>query len=452
VLVGNSIGLQAALMGAVTSNPDLVTLRNSNLASPEAVEVARRFPVTLNPTLWIDFRPITLIPPDTFANSGHRPGGPFYHFGQVWWYISYRQPVELGHQTTHRYHIARAALNQQNWNIMQLELTTLVQTYRFFQTAEYRREKLRLARELADFNDHLLVELRRGLEAGRGVAAADVALAEVENQATRQQVEVAMQDYANALTDLRNQMGVPESAGTAEPFGEFILPASIPEIEDQALIQIALQSRPDLHAARAACDGAAAAVRLAKGDRIPTPIVGPVYQNDEVGVQYIGFVYITPLPFLNSGKPLVIQRQAEYCRALGALQAAEGRAATQVRAAAAKWNAANRLIGRTSGLTEGLKKQVGSLDRLFQENQASLAQLLQARQRLIQLENAELDALWQATQAQSDLLLALGAPYLIAALHQTEARALVGAHANDSAKPAPGAGSAPPVPSTVPRR
>ena len=242
--------------------------------------------------------------------------GPFYHFGKVYYYISYRQPVELGHQTTHRYAIARAALNQQNWNVLQGELTTLVQTYRFFQTAAYRREKLRLANELADFNDHLLLELKRGLEINRA-APADVTLAEVENQATRQQVEAAMQDYANALTDLRNQMGVPESAATAEPLGEFILPGNIPAVEDQALIQIALQNRPDLFAARAACDGAAAAVRLAKGDRIPTPIVGPLYQSDEVGVQYFGFVYITPLPFLNNGKPLVIQREAEYCRMLG---------------------------------------------------------------------------------------------------------------------------------------
>ena len=44
--------------------------------------------------------------------------------------------------------------------------------------------------------------------------------------------------------------------------------------------------------------------------------------------------------------------------------------------------------------------------------------MLQARQRLIQLENAELDALWQATQAQADLLTALGAPNLIAALQE----------------------------------
>ena len=147
-------------------------------------------------------------------------------------------------------------------------------------------------------------------------------------------------------------MGVPETAGTAEPLGEFVLPRNIPEIDDQALIQIALQNRPDLYAARAATDGAAAAVRLAKGDRIPTPIVGPLYQSDEVSVQYFGFVYITPIPILNNGKPLVIQREAEYCRTRVALQAAEQRAATQVKAATAKWNAANRLIARTSGLTD----------------------------------------------------------------------------------------------------
>ena len=85
--VGNSISLQAALLGAVTSNPDLVALRNSNVASAEAVEVARRFPTTLNPTLWVDFRPITLIPPDTFGRcDAGTTTGPFYHYGQVFYY------------------------------------------------------------------------------------------------------------------------------------------------------------------------------------------------------------------------------------------------------------------------------------------------------------------------------------------------------------------------------
>ena len=189
---GQSLSLQAALYGAITSNPDLVTLRQGNAiaASAEAVEVARHFPTTLNPTVWIDYRPITLVPNGTFGTSppvsGNNHG--FYHFGQGYIYISLRQPIELGHQTTHRFHIAEAAFDQQKWVVVQAELTALVQTYRFFQTAAYRREKYRLSQELADFNDRLSESLQKRMEANQ-VQAADVALARVESRATRQLVK-----------------------------------------------------------------------------------------------------------------------------------------------------------------------------------------------------------------------------------------------------------------------
>ncbi len=137
---GQSISLQAALYGTLTSNPDLATLRLGNPAtpSPEAVEVARHFPTTLNPTLWCDLRPITLIPPNPFGGGGRNSGG-YYRFGQFYFYLSLRQPIELGHQTTHRYNIAKAALEQQHWTVVQAELLALVQAYRFFEAAAYRR-------------------------------------------------------------------------------------------------------------------------------------------------------------------------------------------------------------------------------------------------------------------------------------------------------------------------
>ena len=250
-----------------------MTLRNSNVASPEAVEVARRFPTTLNPTLWVDFRPITLIPPDTFANHTGRTG----HFTMVRSSCTSRIASRSSSGTRRRTatQSPRPRSHQQNWNVLQGELTALVQTYRFFQTAAYRREKLRLAKELADFNDHLLLELKRGSRSAESLPPADVALAEVENQATRQQVEAAMQDYANALTDLRNQIGVPESAATAEPLGEFVLPGNIPVIEDQALIQIAFRTGPIFMPPGRRATVPRPPSSLAKGDRFPTPIVGP---------------------------------------------------------------------------------------------------------------------------------------------------------------------------------
>lgn len=412
-----NISLQAALYGAITGNPDVVALRNSNIASPEAVEVARRFPTALNPTVWIDYRPITLIPRDPFGGtSGGQKGGPFYHHGQNYFLISVRQPVELGHQTTYRHEIARATYSQQQWTVVQAELLTLVQTYRFFQTAAYRRERLRVARELSEFNDRLVQTLKQRLEASPAIAA-DVVLAEVENEATRQQVDVARQDYANALADLQNQIGRPETAGTAEPLGEFALPNNIPPLDDQSLIQIALQSRPEIQVARAAAAAACAAMNLARGDRIPTPVIGPQYVIDEAGIQYVGLIIVSPIPILNSGKPLLIQREADYRRALVTLQQIEQRTVTQVKAAVAKWNNTNILVKQTGGMTRAVRPQIERMERLFDANATDLGRLLQARQRLIQLENNELDALWQATQAQADLLTALGAPSLIAALN-----------------------------------
>jgi outer membrane protein, heavy metal efflux system len=449
---GESLSLQAALYGALTSNPDLVTLRQGNpilnAPSPEAVEVARRFPTTLNPTLWIDYRPMTLIPRDPIGlpRTGGRSGGSddFYRSGQQFLYLSYRQPIELGHQTTHRFNIAKAALDQQRWTVMQAELTALVQTYRLFQTAAYRRERLGVAGELADFNERLRETLEGRLEANL-VGAADVVLARVEARAARQQVKAARQDYLVALTDLRNQVGIPEAAGAAEPLGEFELPGYIPPVDEQTMIREALESRPDIRAARAQVALAESAVRLARADRIPSPVVGPEYQANENGTQFVGFVLISPLPILNSGMPLVRQREAEAMRACIALQQAQQRAVAQVRAGVAKWNGATELVNETGDLAGELGPEVIKLERLFDEGQADLLKLMQARQRLIQLETSRLDAVWQATQAQADLLLALGVPSLI---HPMMAQAETDARI-PAAAPAP---SPPPAPSPSPFR
>ncbi len=405
------LSLAQALSGAVTANPDLVALRQNAPATAEAVEVARRFPVALNPILWVNVRPLVYA----------RDPGPGLDQKDAFVNISLRQPIELGHQTTHRAAIARAAFDQTRWTVVQAEVLALVQTYRFFQTAAYRREKLRLAGQLSAFNDRLVGSLRRGFESNL-VPAADLSLAEVEREAVRQMDEAARQDYAVALADLRNQIGIPETAGTAEPLGEFVLPGEIPPADDQALIALALQSRPEIHAARAQVRGAYAAVCLAKGDRIPTLVAGPEYQSNETGTQFFGFILVAPLPVLNNGTPLVRQREAEYRRAVVALQQVEQRTIAQVRAAVAKWNGANRLVARTDGLASTLQAQVARVERLFEENQTDLTKLLQARQRLIQLENARLDAIWQATQAQADLLTALGAPTLLGAVRDASIR------------------------------
>ena len=179
------------------------------------------------------------------------------------------------------------------------------------------------------------------------------------------------------------------------------------------MVQEAIRQRPDIQAARAQVAGTHSAVKLAQGDRIPTPIIGPEYQMDEAGVQYVGFVFISPIPIWNNGKPLVLQREAEHRRAVVAFKEAQQRAAAQVRAAVAKWNGSTVLVNDSVGLTRELSVEVQKIEKLFDAGTADLTKLMQARQRLIQLENSRLDAVWAATQAQADLLLALGIPSMI---------------------------------------
>jgi cobalt-zinc-cadmium efflux system outer membrane protein len=428
-VAGSSINLSAALYATLSSNPDLIMLRLGNPLTPsaEAVEVARHFPGTLNPAVWIDYRPITLIPFQAFGGPGGSVRrGPFYHYGQQYLYVSLRQPVELGHQTTHRYRIAQAAYDRQRWTVLQAELTALMQTYRFYQTAVYRRERLKVARNLADFNEKIAESLESRLQANL-VQPADVVLARVESRASRQLARAASQDYLTALTDLRNQIGIPETAGEAEPVGELTLPPYVPSMSEQEFIQIALENRPDIRAAQALVDVTCAAVDLARADRIPSPIVGPEYETDEAGLQYVGLVYVQPIPVWNSGGPLLRQREADHRRAHFALHEARQRAVTQVRASVARWNGAAELVNATRGLAGELNKGVESLQRLFNQGQTDLTVVMQAQQRLIQLKTTQLDALWAATQAQADLLLALGAQTLLQGMLDPAGGAEVGA-------------------------
>ena len=62
---------------------------------------------------------------------------------------------------------------------------------------------------------------------------------------------------------------------------------------------------------------------------------------------------------------------------------------------------------------------MSNLEHLFDQGQTDLGRLMQAQQRLIQLRTSEVDAIWAATQAQADLLLAIGAPALIHGMLQS---------------------------------
>jgi len=400
-----SVDLETALQWTLTSNPDLVAMRRDLGVSAAAIAVARRFPMSLNPTVSMDVRPWTFE---------HDSGAGSQRLGtQV--SVSWMQPLEFGHRTGYRTAIARADYSQAQWNIQQAELLTLVESYRLHQTALYRGEKLHVARQLAGFNAQLVQTVRRQMEAGQ-VSASELVLAEVENQSMRQILQTAEQEYADAVAAMRRQIGIPDYAASMVPVGPLRVPEGLAGGDEQAWMQVALDSHPEINAAKARVAASHASVCLARAERIPIPAVGPVYENDESGTSFYGIGLSTPVPALNTGRTLVHQQEMVHRRDLVALEQTRVRTITRLRADMAKWGQIRSLVEPIEASTREIQAQVEKMERLYAAGQSDLLKLLSVRQRLIEAESARLDMVWQTTQAYADLLAATGGVPLLGEL------------------------------------
>jgi cobalt-zinc-cadmium efflux system outer membrane protein len=396
------IDLETALQWTLQSNPNLVATRQNVSVSAEAVAVAQYFPMSLNPSVAVTYTPWVFE---------RQPNGDMEQLDRSV-SVAWAQPIELGHRQAYREQMARASYSQTRWTVLQAELAALIQTYRFHQTALYRREKLAVAQDLNTFSTRLVETLRRQAEANQA-SAADVVLAEVEHQATIDQLEAARQDYVSALADLRQQIGIPSVAASAEPIGSFRVPEDRIHGSGEALVQLAQESRPEVQAAAAAAANSRAALALARADRIPIPSLGPVYERNETGAVFYGLALSSPVPLLNTGGPLVGQREAEYHRDCVAWEQARQLVAAQVTAVLIKWGQAQQTAERTHARFEPIRTQTERMQRLYDAGQSDVLKLLQVQRRFIEARNVELDTIWQTAQAYADLLMATGGTPLL---------------------------------------
>jgi cobalt-zinc-cadmium efflux system outer membrane protein len=404
------VNLETALTWTLQSNPNLVAVRQNLAVSAEALAVAKQFPTFLNPSVSVASMPWVYE---------QQPGGGTARL-QSSVTVNWAQPIELGNRTSYRAAIAGTSYSQTRWSILQAELNALVQTYRAHQTATYRRERVVVARRLVEFNQVLAATLRRQWDANQAQPA-DLVLAEVESQATQQQLEVSIQEYATALAELRQQIGLPQIAAQIEPLGPLIVPQNNLPTTPDALVQMAWQGRPEIRSAMSQVESSKAALSLAQADRIPIFSIGPVYEHNETGANFYGAGLSTPIPLLNAGNPLVRQREAELMRDTVALEQQRNLVATQVRALLEKWNRMQESADRTRTRIDPLRDLAGRMQRIYESGQTDVIKLLEVRRRLIEADNAQLDALWQSTQAYADLLTALGATPLMGSLAVSKA-------------------------------
>jgi outer membrane protein TolC len=402
--------LQEVIRRALESNPDLVALRQTEPVSAAALDVARTYP--FNPTASVDVRPFTR------EKNGDNAATLIS--------TNVQQEIELAHQGQYRERAGAAELNRTRWSMLQAEVATTALVEQRFFGALYQRRRHELARSLANMNQQMLEVLRRRFEAGQATAT-DVSLAGIQAVTMQQQAELARINYETALADLRNTLGLPATA-TIELIGDLDrwkwLPVSAVQASSadtqvpsglarQGLranaAAVWLSNRPDIRAAESDVDAARARLQLACASRVPNIKIGPVYEHDEAGTQFLGLEASMPLPVVNSGEPLARQRHAELEQRLVTLDQLKLKAKLDIDAAFDRYA---RALGAAeefrANSSDKLSQDVRLIEDQFNAGQTDLLRVYSARTSMIQSQITYLDSLQEVARSAAAITAATG--------------------------------------------
>lgn len=227
---------------------------------------------------------------------------------------------------------------------------------------------------------------------GSGVEAAQFDLEAQELAVQRIQLET---ERAELVGSLRPLLGVVAS-DSIEIAGELSL-ARTPE----ATGETPLAARPDYQAALARRETADRALALARANRwqdIGVGVFGELQQqeDDPLGVvndNFIGLRVSLPLPFWNRNQGRIQESVATVQRAERESEALAVRIRSEVEAAQRQMATTARLDMEVSGvLLPNAAKLEERLEKLRSEGQATLTEVLRARERRFRVESIRLDA------------------------------------------------------------
>jgi cobalt-zinc-cadmium efflux system outer membrane protein len=406
------LGLAAAIETGLERNPDLVTLRETEGVGRAVLGVARTYP--FNPILQTRVLPLSRNPDGTNASTLN--------------YVLLWQTFELAHQWRFRKEFAAAGLDNTRWTIQQAALQNVALTEQLYFAALYQRGLRELAHRTAQLNDELLQITERRFKAGRS-SAADLALVRIDADSTRQQARLADITYRNALLALRRQLNLPDNA-PLDLEGSLIdyvwRPVNGAELakvtaqcdgftecaSGEALVAQLAGGRPDVLAARANLEAARSNLGLARASRVPNLLIGPFYERDASAIFTFGFQAQMEIPVVNTGRPLVRQREAELRQRHIGFEQLEAKARVEARTALERYEQARVLCEQTRGPGGGqqLPGELSKLEEEFKKGEIDILRISQARNSLIQFRRTYLDSLNELAQAAAALTAATGLP------------------------------------------
>jgi outer membrane protein TolC len=382
--------LSGAVQWALEHNPALATFRRNRGIAQAAVQIARQYP----------FNPI--IQDYTWYGQGPPEAGvinPIFNEHTA------RLDLELRRQGRYRRAMAQAALTRTEWEIAAQELLVSIQVARAFNTLLYRQAKYRLLEEGLQLTEQVADFTKQLVEQGT-LRSADLLLANADMMEARNLLGPGRSLAVVAENDLRRALGmIDESfqpAGTLEK--GYVAPPW------NTLVQAGLERRPDLHALQFAVHEAEQRLNLEVANRWGNPSLGPAFEENETSVTFVGIWMIWQLPIINTRKGEIRQRAAELARAMQARYQGEVQVKQDVFTSLARLTQAEEVVKTFNTETlPKLRQTREEIDKLYAAGQpgVDLARIIDVRRRLLRARDAYLDALFELSQAQTDLAAAV---------------------------------------------
>jgi cobalt-zinc-cadmium efflux system outer membrane protein len=381
---------------ALERNPELAAFRQQRGIAAANVVIARTYP----------FNPV--YEGAMTGASGPPAAGVTNHFPEAHKLLL---ELQVRGQGTYRRQAALAGLTRTEWEVAAQELKLITSVVLAFQEVLYLQAKLHLAEDRVRLDEQTVEIVRRFREGGK-LGPADLILVQAEAADARASLKPAQAALTKARNTLRKALGivgdVPETDGP--------LAAPPLKLDAQVIENVALDRRPDRHARIAALAEAAAKLRLERADRFGNPTIGPSYELDNSSVRMFGAQIMLPIPVLNAHRGLIELRQAEQTKAMLDLRQTEVQIREDVQAALARLAAAREWVYTyQTKLLPQLQSSLDTVQKLFAggDPTVDVLRVISVRRTLLTARGAFLDAQWELSQAQADLIAAVGAPELV---------------------------------------
>jgi cobalt-zinc-cadmium efflux system outer membrane protein len=386
-----TLTLDEAVQYALEHNPELAALRQQRGIASAGVVIARAYP--FNP-VW-EGRVRAGVGP---ASAGITNRVANEHNVSI--------DVEVRGQGEIRRQQAYAALSRAEWEVAGNEVTLAVRVVRAYYNILYRREKLKLIEEGVALTEKAAEQIKKLREGGK-LNPIDAHLADTDLADARAQRGPGRAALVAAWHEFRRGLGVREEIVDVK--GTLTTPAKRPDAA--ALLDEALEQRPDLRARQAALSEAEAKLRLEIANRYGNPNFGSAYEYDSTRVNLIGVQWLLPLPVVNTKRGEILQRQEERRRAALELTDTDVRIRQDVYAAVARLEDARTSVKMyDTEILPSLRTSLEAVQKLFDAGDATVdvMKVSDVRRKLLKARDGYLDAQWELSQAQADLDAALG--------------------------------------------